>query len=187
METITRLVARNDSGSESTLTPLMIKLLIALVVVVSIGILLIGALLILRSHRKKQQRKSELPLYNSSKCGRKSNHRRLTITASPYGRKSESAFVHNEKQAFIDDSASPPASPVPEIRITFPDEEDHSGNRKSGRVVVVKISDKGGVGLEPYSEEFLPRYQTSESDRFQSLDLERMGGLKEKEHGKQWS
>ena len=90
----------------------------------------------------------------------------------------------SEKSAFLDQSTSPPASPIPEIRITFPEEvEDTTGKRKSGRVVVVRISDNGGVGLEPY-EEKLPPYQSSDSDRFQSLDLERMGGLKEKE---QWS
>ena len=87
----------------------------------------------------------------------------------------------------MEQSSSPPASPVPEIRITFPEEEeDSSGKRKSGRVVVVRISDNGGVGLEPY-QECLPPYQSGESDRFQSLDLERMGGLREKEHEKQWA
>lgn len=87
----------------------------------------------------------------------------------------------------MEQGSSPPASPVPEIRITFPEEEDKSGKRKSGRVVVVRIGENGGVGLEPYQEESLPPYQSGEFDRFQSLDLERIGGLREKEHGKQWS
>ena len=87
----------------------------------------------------------------------------------------------NEKSAFLEQTSSPPTSPVPEIRITFPEEEDKSGKRKSGRCVVVRISEAGGLGLEPYNEESLPPYQSSDSERFQSLDLERMGGLKEKE------
>ena len=53
--------------------------------------------------------------------------------------------------------------------------------------MVVRISEKGGEGFEPCGEETLPRYQTSESERFQSLDLERMGGLKEKSRGRVWS
>lgn len=77
-------------------------------------------------------------------------------------------------------SQSPPQSPVPEIRITFPEEVDDHGKRQSGRVVVVRVGDNGGVGLEPVSEK-LPPYQYSESDRFHSLDLDRIGGLKEKD------
>jgi len=79
----------------------------------------------------------------------------------------------------MENSSSPPDSPVPEIHITFPEEEDEAGKRKSGRVVVVRISEGGGVGLEPYQEQ-LPPYQANEADRFHSLDIERMGGLKEK-------
>ena len=81
----------------------------------------------------------------------------------------------------MDHSDSPPASPVPEIRITFPEEEDKAGKRQS-RVVVVRISDKGDIGLEPYEEEPLPVYQQRENDGFKSLDLERIGGLKEKDY-----
>lgn len=78
---------------------------------------------------------------------------------------------------------SSPSSPVPEIRITFPEEEDECGKRRSGRVVVVRISEAGGVGLEPYNDDHLPAYQKSDAERFQSLDLDRMGGLKELERG----
>lgn len=72
---------------------------------------------------------------------------------------------------------------MPEIRITFPEEENEAGKSKSGRVVVVRISETGGLGLEPYSDEHLPAYQQSDAERFQSLDLDRMGGLKEVERG----
>ena len=83
----------------------------------------------------------------------------------------------------MDAAASPPQSPIPEIRITFPEEEDAAGKRQSGRVVVVRISEQGGLGLEPYNGESLPPYQSSESGRFESLDLDRIGGLKEVERG----
>ncbi|MCJ1406486.1 hypothetical protein MMC19_000551 [Ptychographa xylographoides] len=187
MNSIYNLVRRDDSTPQSSLTPLMINLLIALLVLVLVGLLLVITLLVIRSIRRKRQQQSEIPYHNSPQASKKYNHRRLTITAAPYGRRSQSVFVYNEKQAFLDQSSSPPPSPVPEIRITFPEEEDKSGKRKSGRVVVVRIGENGGVGLEPYQEECLPPYQSGESDRFQSLDLERMGGLREKEHGKQWS
>lgn len=185
MSPINRLLVRDDSSSGAPLSPTMMNLLIALLVLILAAICLTGTLVVLRKYRKsKRQQQSELPLHNPIPVSKKSNHRRLTITATPYGRKSESSFVVSEKSAFLDQSSSPPASPIPEIRITFPEEEeDKTGKRKSGRVVVVRISDNGGVGLEPYQEK-LPPYQSSDSDRFQSLDLDRMGGLKEKE---QWS
>ncbi|KAI4179014.1 MAG: hypothetical protein LQ346_007294 [Caloplaca aetnensis] len=84
-----------------------------------------------------------------------------------------------EKDMLPSRTSSGPPSPVPEIRITFPEEEDAAGKRKSGRVVVVRISDNGGVGLEPYHEDLLPPYGTGDAERFQSLELDRIGGLKE--------
>lgn len=73
---------------------------------------------------------------------------------------------------------SPPGSPIPEIRITFPEEVDEGGRRKSGRVVVVRVGEHT-VGMEPVNDN-LPPYQQKDSDRYESLDLDRMGGLKEK-------
>ncbi|PGH17238.1 hypothetical protein AJ80_04880 [Polytolypa hystricis UAMH7299] len=183
MESLTKLVTRGDDG-EQGLSSTTINLLISLLVLVLFSLALIGLLLVIR--RKRQaQKQSELPLYNSQ-CGQTSNHRRLTITATPYHGKHESVYVIDEKRSLVQNSSSPPTSPVPEIRITFPEEEDASGKRTSGRVVVVRISDKGGVGLEPCDED-LPPYQSDGQDRFQSLDLDRMGGLKEKEDLKRWS
>ena len=73
---------------------------------------------------------------------------------------------------------SQPTSPIPEIRITFPEEEDEMGKRKSGRVVVVSVSDMGRVGLEPLhnGKEGLPAYEGGD---WKELDLEQIGGLKE--------
>ncbi|KAN0077520.1 hypothetical protein V8E54_005824 [Elaphomyces granulatus] len=185
MNTLRFLVPRGGEGQDmSALNPTAVNLLISLLVLVFVGILLVGGLLVLR-HRRRMRNRSELPLHNQQCSGSSKNRHRLTITASQNG-KTESVYVYNEKRNLLETSCSPPPSPVPEIRITFPEEEDESGKRKSGRMVVVRISDSGGVGLEPYNED-LPPYQTHESDRFQSLDLERMGGLKEKEDHKQWS
>lgn len=182
MDAFRRLVTRDVTDNEvEGLTPTMVNLLISLLVLVLFGIALVGALLVLR--RKRQGRKlSELPVHNGQ-CV--TTHNRFTITATPG--KHESVFVYDEKRSFLENSSSPPSGAVPEIRITFPEEEDESGKRKSGRVVVVRISEHGGVGLEPCHEEELPPYQSNDSGRFQSLDLERMGGLKEKEEAKRWS
>ncbi|OJJ43808.1 hypothetical protein ASPZODRAFT_73593 [Penicilliopsis zonata CBS 506.65] len=160
----------------------MVDLLISLLVLVLLGFALVATLLVLRRKRRNRGMDSELPVHNGQCVP---THRRLTITASPYG-KTESVLVYDEKRSLVENSSSPPSSPVPEIRITFPEEEDEGGKRKSGRMVVVRISDAGSVGLEPCNEE-LPPYQSSDADRFHSLDLERMGGLKEKEDLKRWS
>ncbi|KAJ5984970.1 hypothetical protein N7499_008773 [Penicillium canescens] len=170
MNIFPRLVARDDSNGG--LSNAMVDLLIALLVLVLLALALVGGLMVLR--RKRNTRKeSLLPVYNGQSPP---NNRRLTISTN----KTDSVLVYDEKRNLMENSDSPPPSPVPEIRITFPEEEDESGKRKSGRMVIVRISDAGSVGLEPCHEE-LPPYQTSDADRFQSLDIERMGGLKEKE------
>lgn len=181
MITLSNLVARDGSGDDG-LSPQIVDLLIALLVLLLVALILLGGILILR--RKRQNRKqSELPFHNGQ-CA--PNHRRFTVSTSPPA-KTESVFVYDEKRSLMENSDGPPDSPVPEIRITFPEEEDEAGKRKSGRMVVVRISEGGGVGLEPCQEEQLPPYQANESDRFHSLDIERMGGLKEKAEPRRWS
>ncbi|KAF1938838.1 hypothetical protein EJ02DRAFT_270675 [Clathrospora elynae] len=171
MMNINHLVARDqDSGLTST----HLALLTSLMMVVLLALVLIGGLLFLRSMRRARKQAEvdpELPLYEK----RQSSHNRLTITTMPYkGR--ESVVVYSEKQNLMD---SPPASPVPEIRITFPDEVDEAGKQQSGRVVIVRVGEHS-VGLEPVNDD-LPPYQRDSSDRFDSLDLDRIGGLKEKD------
>jgi cbb3-type cytochrome oxidase subunit 3 len=164
---------RNDSGLSTT----QVALVVSLLMLVLLGMILIGALMFLRSMRKARRQaeaNAQLPLYEK----RQSNHNRLTITAMPYkGR--ESVVVYSEKEQLMRSAPDSPSSPVPEIRITFPDEVDESGKRQSGRVVVVRVGDHS-VGLEPVQED-LPPYQRDASDRFDSLDLDRIGGLKEKD------
>ena len=167
---IKHLTARDD-GLDTT----HVALLVSLMILVVLALVLIGALMFLRSVRRaRKQAEAQLPLYEK----RQSNHSRLTITAMPYkGR--ESVVVYSEKEDLMSNSPRTPTSPVPEIRITFPDEVDESGKRQSGRVVVVRVGEHS-VGLEPVNED-LPPYQRDASDRFDSLDLDRIGGLKEKD------
>ena len=63
------------------------------------------------------------------------------------------------------------------FRITFPDDEDVAGKRHSGRVVVLRIGQSGAEGMEPVEQEQLPAYQSSDSGKFHSLDLDRIGGI----------
>lgn len=177
-----KLVARHsDHSGLGALSPTALDLLITLLALLFVAILLTGGLLWLRRKRQSKTR-HELPFHNGQVS---SNHRRLTISTSAPPN-TESLLVYNEKRSLMENSSSPPDSPVPEIRITFPEEEDEAGKRKSGRVVVVRISDGGGVGLEPFQED-LPPYQANEPGRFHSLDIERLGGLKEKEEPNRYS
>ncbi|EFQ97278.1 hypothetical protein MGYG_00319 [Nannizzia gypsea CBS 118893] len=170
-----RAIFKRGDGKENgsnDLNPTLVNLLIALLAIILFTMALVGVLMFLNRRRRRMQerRQSELPLYDKT-----AHSRRLTITTTAYG------------QCMVDEKESGrPSSPVPEIRITFPEEEDAAGKRTSGRVVVVRIGEKGSVGLEPCNED-LPPYQSDSNERFQSLDLERIGGLKEKGDLKQYS
>lgn len=177
---IRKLVARADSPY--TFSPVM-KILLQLVLAISLVTLISGAgFLLYRAYDRKRSRKSALPIHHGSKSseGRLLRHRRLTAAAAPYGLSSK-AFLGDEKlAAYEEDEHSPlSGSPLPEIRITLPDEE-RGRDTRSSRVVSVTINEMGSVGLECYKNDQLPTYQKTEGDRFQSLDLERLGGLKEK-------
>lgn len=174
MMNIKNLTPRSEDGAGLNNTA--IALLTTLAILVVVALVLMGALIWLRSvrrARKQAEQDAQLPLYEKRQSGR-----RLTITMPGKGR--ESVVVYSEKQDLMSSAASSPTSPVPEIRITFPDEVDESGKRQSGRVVVVRVGEHS-VGLEPVNED-LPPYQRDSSDRFDSLDLDRIGGLKEKDN-----
>lgn len=179
---ITRhLAPRGDATtSHHPLTPLAGNLLFGLLILVFFGLGLTGVLCILR--RRRAANKDILPTHQKN-----SNHRHLTIRPTPYAARTDSRHVSDEKRNLIENSSGPPDSPVPEIRITFPDEEDNSGRKQNGRVVLVRIGDSGSVGLEPVPQDRLPPYLSDETQRLQSLDLERMGGLKEKMEPRTWS
>jgi hypothetical protein len=173
MMNIKNLTARSEDGDGSN--NLTVALLTTLAILVVLALILMGALIWLRNvrrARKQAQQDAQLPLYEKRQSGR-----RLTITMPGKGR--ESVVVYSERQDLMNSAASSPTSPVPEIRITFPDEVDESGKHQSGRVVVVRVGEHS-VGLEPVNDD-LPPYQRDSSDRFDSLDLDRIGGLKEKD------
>lgn len=179
MQLIHSLVARAEDSN--SLSPTMTGLLVALLVLALIAMVLLAGLLFLRRLRNSRKLQSELPMYNEKRSSR--NTRRLTIATS----RGDSIYVYQEKQNLIANSSSPPASPVPEIRITFPEEVDESGKKMAGKVVVVRVGEQS-IGLEPLQDD-LPPYQPQGHGRFHSLDLDSMGGLKEKdpEKEKMWS
>ena len=171
------LVVRDDlSDLNSPTNPTFIHLLIAFIALLTAALVLVAGLYILRRIRKA--REIEEQLVYEEKPVRTHNVRGLSIRTSA---NRTASIVFQEKQNLIANSSSPPPSPIPEIRITFPEDVDEHGRPHSGRVVVVRVGDHGGVGLEP-----LPSYQQSTSDRFDSLDLERIGGLQEKPREKRW-
>lgn len=177
MSNTLHLSRREQDGSQ--LTPAMYKLLVALLVLFIVALLLVAALLFLR-RRRRSTASSELPMYSekrTSTASTSSHHRRN------HARPSHSIHIYHDKPDADEKSSRPstPGSPVPEIRITFPEEFDDSGKRHSGRVVVVHVGDSG-VGMSPVDEK-LPPYDT-EAGRMQSVDLERVGGLVENARNK---
>ena len=171
------LDADSDSNSNSVM-----NLMITLVGVAFFALLLIAALFMLRRMRRRQSATPDetLPQYNDLKHehfdGRNAN--RLTIQTTD-GR---SSIVVVNGRPMLADPNSPPDSPnnIPQIHITFPDEQDDRGRRQSGRVVVVRVGD-ASYGLEPVKEEQLPAYEKESSNGFYSIDMDNIGGLKEKD------
>lgn len=134
-------------------------LLIAMTVIMVVGIILIIALAWMKKVKRDRKRAA-------LKAHRRSRHE-STIT------------ITHDKLALLEDEPISPTESVPEIRLTFP-EDQHPDGKRSSRIVIVKLGAKGSVGYEPYQEP-LPVYREKESPQFQDLDLERMGGLREKE------
>ena len=177
MGVIPQLTTRDDSNGAAQTTPTQMKLLIALVILLAVGLLCTGLLLLLRSRRRAKNKAMTPnlefePEYKLARSSSKVSHRRLAANTAPIN------FTAS-KEMLVSHEPTSPSSPVPEIRITFPEEDDNGRKRMSDRVVVVRISDQGGVGLEPYNDSHLPPYQKS-NEKMESLDLERLGGLKER-------
>lgn len=135
------LVVR-DSTTATSYDPLMATLLIVLLVLIIVALLCTAGLYYMR-YRRRVRRDQGLDLDVEKRSSTRSNHRRVTV------RPSESLYVYQEKQNLIANSSSPPSTPVPEIRITFPEELDNGGKIQSGRVVVVHVGENG-VALEPF-------------------------------------
>ncbi|KAF2755296.1 hypothetical protein EJ05DRAFT_488085 [Pseudovirgaria hyperparasitica] len=173
------LLRRDDEQEQKDgMNPTISSLLIALMCLVVVALIAVGALFVLRHLRRSRKAAETLPMYNEKRSSASSRGLTITTPTSETGRP-DSVLIYNEKQQLMEKSLNTPDSPVPEIRITFPEEFDESGKRQSGRVVVVRVGETS-IGLEPLQED-LPPYQRDTQDRFQSLDLDRIGGLKEKD------
>lgn len=107
----------------------------------------------------------------------------LTIQTTDKNGRSKTVVIGKDGEPMLSNPRSPPHSPdnVPEIRITFPDEMDDAGKKQDGRVVLVRMGETS-VGLEPVNDEPLPVYEKENSSQFYSVDMEKIGGLKEKEN-----
>jgi len=92
------------------------------------------------------------------------------------------SFVQREKEAFLASTYGPSMAAAPVIHLTLPEELEDGSKWAAARIVVVNVGDRGEVGLSPLEHEQLPAYQETSQDRFESLDLERLGGLKELSH-----
>lgn len=161
-----------------------VNLMIVILSLVLVGLILAGAFVVLRRIRRRRQQMmldDTLPRYEDVK--RTGNHRGLTIHTQngKMGGRS-SVIIVKDGQPMLANPHSPPYSPdnVPEIHITFPDEHDESGRRKSGRVVVVRVGETT-VGLEPLHDEQLPAYEKESKSQFYAIDMDQIGGLKEKD------
>lgn len=126
---------------------------------------------------KLSAEKGSLPPYDNAK-----NPHGLTIETTHHGRSSV-LYISRDGQPMLQNPRSPPHSPdnVPQIHITFPDEQDDEGRRTSGRVLVVRVGDNATIGLEPVQEEQLPAYEKDSKSEFYSIDMDQIGGLKEKD------
>lgn len=138
--------------------------------------LLVATLAGMRWYRLRQ-RNHLLPLYQHEKLefsneGQVGQSGHIKISTLP----SKTILVSHDSKQRTSRESNGPQSPLPEIRITFPEEVDDAGKRLSGRCVVVRISEHGSEGYEPYNEKA--------GDRFTSLDLERIGGLQDKQMNK---
>jgi len=166
---LVKTILRRSDDSEMNST--IVHLLTALVVLSSVGMILGGILFILRRIRKK--RSPTLPTHTR-------NHS-LAITTIPFTSNKRASWFSSEKRNSGSQPGTP-TSPVPEIRITFPEEEGADGKKRASRVVVVQVGEAGAAFVRDIEPDNLPPYQ--KKGDFASVDLNKVGGLKEKDN---WS
>ncbi|KAI0399237.1 hypothetical protein F4802DRAFT_56224 [Xylaria palmicola] len=182
MESLGALLTRGKSAlavrdlSESDSWDSAINATITLLSIALFGLALVGLLGILRRHRRRHL--LMLPRYNDPENEAGQTTGRVTIQTQ--NGKSSIVLVHG--RPMLADPNAPPHSPTnaPEIHITFPDEQDEHGRRKNGRVLLVRVGETT-VGLEPLKDEQLPAYEKESSNAFYSIDMDHIGGLKEKD------
>lgn len=170
-------IAPRGDGGETNNRDTM-NIMIAVLCLVFFGLILASVLLYLR--RVRQQRRTvpvdAPPAYKDLRPSH------LTIQTTDKHGRSSMVVIGKDGEPMLSNPRSPPHSPdnVPEIRITFPDELDDSGKKQDGRVVLVRMGETS-VGLEPVNDEPLPVYEKENNSQFYSIDMEKIGGLKEKD------
>ncbi|ETS76309.1 hypothetical protein PFICI_11696 [Pestalotiopsis fici W106-1] len=178
MSPINTIMAREVGDSDSVM-----NLMITFLGLAFVALILAAVLIMMRRKRLAKQKMNDegLPQYNDIKheYNGPDGARRLTITTAD-GR--SSVVVLDGRRPMLADPNAPPYSPknIPEIHITFPDEHDEHGRKQDGRVMVVRVGDTT-VGMEPVREEQLPAYEKESSHGFYSIDMDQIGGLKEKD------
>jgi hypothetical protein len=160
----------------------MLNLSISILGLVFFALLLISILFLLRRTKRNRMMMMKGHVLPTYEVKGPHNHHGLTIQTAQNGRSSILVISSKDGQPMLADPMSPPHSPknVPQIHITFPDEQDEHGHNKSGRVLVVRMGDST-VGLEPVKEEQLPAYEKEGKNQFYSIDMNQIGGLREKE------
>jgi hypothetical protein len=155
-------------------------LLIALLALSVFAILVTIGLFTVRYYRRRSTLRASAPILpthrNASMSSiRKPHHRRsASVNISPM---SFAAPVLSEKESLLSPAQKRESVAVPEIRITFPEEVDSVSGKRQSRVVVVKLADNGSVGMQPCDMETLSSKRAS--SEWKSLDLEKMGGLRD--------
>jgi hypothetical protein len=180
--------ADGDEGSSTTSSSdNMIDILITVFGIAFLVLIALSMFMLFRRYQRVKQlqqqqnklsaEKGSLPPYDAAK-----NPHGLTIETTHQGRSSV-LYISRDGQPMLQNPHSPPHSPdnVPQIHITFPDEHDDEGRRTSGRVLVVRVGDNATIGLEPVQEEQLPAYEKDSKSQFYSIDMDHIGGLKEKD------
>jgi len=175
MSSFTSIIFRRDADDDENSWggPISMDLTIILVAIAFCFMLAVGAIYGMRKYKDmKNARRNRLPQYNSK------NAHGLSIDPPAYSPSSTPAYYDEKSSTSY---PSTPVSPVPEIRITFPDDIDEHGKAVKGSVVIVKIGDRGGVGLEPVrNEDQLPKYER-DGKKWDDVDMDLIGGLKERE------
>jgi len=142
------------------LSPIVANLLLPFLLLILVVMSFTAGLILFRRRRLRSQ-PNLLPQHAGEEdSSKRLAHRRrpaLIIGTSVAEHQAELDLVRKHKLGRASESVSPPESPIPEIRITFPEEISEDGKRQSGRMVVVRAGENG-IGLEPVDED-LPSYQ----------------------------
>lgn len=170
------IAPRDDESDEFDRST--INMMIIILSLVFFGLCISSVLLYIR--RSRQQRRMAAAGAPPAYKDLRPSH--LTIETTDKHGRSSMVFIGKDGEPMLPNPRSPPHSPdnVPEIRITFPDEMDDTGKKQDGRVVLVRMGETS-VGLEPVDEP-LPAYEKENNSQFYSIDMEKIGGLKEKEY-----